>query len=211
MIVGLFHDMTKSSLVDVLSVSRFLIGTNSFHGDVAQLGERLARTEKVAGSTPVISTSFRNSAYLVFIPFHIALLFDILISVLDQEENNMSKNTEITVLYRDGSNYKKSISLLVAGTFPESLHQAIESAKVGFVHEDFIDLTKTSYGSIVGMFPELDYDDEIDHDFVTLEISPTEQAGDITQQEFANLFGLQWKPEVDLVNGQKKADPSPSL
>ena len=120
----------------------------------------------------------------------------------------MSKNTEITVLYRDASNYKKSMSLLVTGTFPESLHQAIESAKVD---DDFIDLSKTSYAGIVGMFPGLDYDDEIDHDFVTLEISPTEQAGNITQQEFANLFGLQWKPEVDLVNAQEKAGPSPSL
>ena len=120
----------------------------------------------------------------------------------------MSKNTEVTVHYRDAANYKQNKVLVVEGGFPESLGEAVASAKVD---GEFIDLAKTTYGSICGMFPEINYDNEIDHDYVTLEFAATDNEADMTQQQFADMFGLPWTQEVEHVNVQKPTGPLPSM
>ena len=117
----------------------------------------------------------------------------------------MAKNTAVTFLYRDADNYKESRDIVVEGEMTERLKTAITGT---YVDNEFVDLGKTTFQSLEGLFPDKVIDDEVDHNFVTLEFSETTEAADMTQREFSGIFGVDWATELEFT---KSTAPSPGM
>ena len=97
-------------------------------------------------------------------------------------------NTQVTLLYRDAGNYKSSVELIVAGHIPEEVKKSIEDK---MIDSEFIDLAATKYHNIHNLFPDVVEDDELDHNYITIEFRPTSDVSDTSLSEFCDVMNVQ--------------------